>query len=95
MDRALLAFTADGRPVGTAAAYSFELTLPGEILAPAAGVSAVGVLPSHRRQGVLTAMTRHQLTDLRARGKVSPYCWPPRPRSTRGSATEWRPTPGG
>ena len=69
MDRALLAFTADGRPVGTAAAYSFELTLPGEVLAPAAGVSAVGVLPSHRRQGVLSAMTRHQLTDLRARGE--------------------------
>jgi len=69
MDRALLAFTADGRPVGTAAAYSFELTLPGEVLAPAAGVSAVGVLPSHRRQGVLSAMTRHQLTDLRAQGE--------------------------
>ncbi|HTJ32573.1 MAG TPA: GNAT family N-acetyltransferase [Dactylosporangium sp.] len=69
MDRGLLAVTADGRPVGTAAAYSFELTLPGEILAPAAGISAVGVLPSHRRQGVLTAMMRHQLTELRARGE--------------------------
>ncbi|MFG2881739.1 GNAT family N-acetyltransferase [Streptomyces sp. NPDC048297] len=69
MDRNLLAVTADGRPVGTAGAYSFELTLPGEILAPAAGVTAVGVLPSHRRQGVLTAMMRHQLTDLRARGE--------------------------
>ncbi|MEV4512687.1 GNAT family N-acetyltransferase [Dactylosporangium sp. NPDC049525] len=69
MDRGLLAVTADGRPVGTAAAYSFELTLPGQILAPAAGVSVVGVLPSHRRQGVLTAMMRHQLTELRARGE--------------------------
>ncbi|MEP7191260.1 MAG: GNAT family N-acetyltransferase [Actinomycetota bacterium] len=69
MDRSLLAFTADGRPVGTAAAYSFELTLPGEVIAPAAGVSAVGVLPSHRRQGVLTAMMRHQLAELRARGE--------------------------
>ncbi|MCF3147255.1 GNAT family N-acetyltransferase [Streptomyces platensis] len=69
MDRNLLAVTADGRPVGTAGAYSFELTLPGEILAPAAGVTAVGVLPSHRRQGVLSAMMRHQLTELRARGE--------------------------
>jgi predicted acetyltransferase len=68
MDRGLLARTADGRPVGTAGAYSFELTLPGGILAPAAGVTAVGVLPSHRRRGVLSAMMRHQLTDLRARG---------------------------
>ncbi|WP_405843696.1 GNAT family N-acetyltransferase [Streptomyces platensis] len=69
MDRNLLAMTAEGRPVGTAGAYSFELTLPGEILAPAAGVTAVGVLPSHRRQGVLSAMMRHQLTELRARGE--------------------------
>ncbi|MEH6374227.1 GNAT family N-acetyltransferase [Streptomyces sp. KLMMK] len=68
-DRCLLASTADGRPVGTAAAHSFELTLPGEILVPAAGVTAVGVLPSHRRQGVLTAMMRHQLAEMRARGE--------------------------
>ncbi|QFU91920.1 GNAT family N-acetyltransferase [Amycolatopsis sp. YIM 10] len=68
LDRGLLA-TADGRPVGTAGAYSFELTLPGEVLAPAAGVSAVGVLPSHRRQGVLSAMMRYQLAELRDRGE--------------------------
>lgn len=69
MDRNLMALAADGRPVGTAGAYSFELTLPGEVLVPAAGVTAVGVLPSHRRRGVLTAMMRHQLVDLRARGE--------------------------
>ncbi|MET9297117.1 GNAT family N-acetyltransferase [Streptomyces sp. NPDC003077] len=69
MDRGLLALTADGRPIGTAAAYSFELTLPGENLVPAAGVTAVGVLPSHRRRGVLSAMMRHQLAELRARGE--------------------------
>lgn len=69
MDRNLLAVTADGRPVGTAGAYSFELTLPGGTLVPAGGVTAVGVLPSHRRQGVLSAMMRHQLTELRARGE--------------------------
>ncbi|MEV0502626.1 GNAT family N-acetyltransferase [Streptomyces spectabilis] len=68
-DRCLLATAADGRPVGTAAAHSFELTLPGEILVPASGVTAVGVLPSHRRQGVLSAMMRHQLAQLRARGE--------------------------
>lgn len=66
-DRCLLALTADGRPVGTAAAHSFELTLPGGMLVPASGVTAVGVLPSHRRRGVLSAMMRHQLAELRAR----------------------------
>ncbi|USA05057.1 GNAT family N-acetyltransferase [Streptomyces lydicamycinicus] len=69
MDRNLLAMTADGRPVDTAGAYSFTLTLPGETLVPAAGVTAVGVLPTHRRQGVLSAMMRHQLAELRARGE--------------------------
>ncbi|WP_261958103.1 GNAT family N-acetyltransferase [Streptomyces nigrescens] len=69
MDRNLLAMTADGRPVGTAGAYSFELTLPGETLVPTTGVTAVGVLPSHRRQGVLSAMMQRQLAQLRARGE--------------------------
>ncbi|MEU6376921.1 GNAT family N-acetyltransferase [Streptomyces sp. NPDC046909] len=69
MDRGLLATAEDGRPVGTAAAYSFELTLPGEVVVPACGVTAVGVLPSHRRQGVLGAMMRRQLGDLRDRGE--------------------------
>ncbi len=70
LDRGMLAVTADGRPVGTAAAYSFELTLPGQVVVPAAGVTAVGVLPTHRRQGVLTAMMRHQLAEFRARGEI-------------------------
>nr|WP_042179263.1 GNAT family N-acetyltransferase [Kibdelosporangium sp. MJ126-NF4]CEL13718.1 FIG01122749: hypothetical protein [Kibdelosporangium sp. MJ126-NF4]CTQ99405.1 FIG01122749: hypothetical protein [Kibdelosporangium sp. MJ126-NF4] len=69
MDRSLLALAADGRPVGTAAAYTFELTLPGPSVVPVAGVTAVGVVPSHRRQGVLSAMMRHQLTELRSRGE--------------------------
>lgn len=69
MDRCLLALTADGRPVGTAGAHSFELTLPGETIVPVPGVTAVGVLPSHRRRGVLSAMMRHQLAGSRARGE--------------------------
>ncbi|MFJ8014912.1 GNAT family N-acetyltransferase [Streptomyces sp. NPDC096339] len=69
MDRCLFAVTADGRPVGTAGAYSFELTLPGEALVPVSGVTAVGVLPSHRRQGALSSLMRHQLAELRARGE--------------------------
>ncbi|MFG3428009.1 GNAT family N-acetyltransferase [Streptomyces californicus] len=68
-DRCLLALTADGKPVGTASAYSFELTLPGGALVPVSGVTSVGVLPSHRRRGVLSAMMRRQLGDLKARGE--------------------------
>ncbi|MFE0652650.1 GNAT family N-acetyltransferase [Streptomyces sp. NPDC059534] len=68
-DRGLLATAEDGRPVGTAGAYSFELTLPGETVVPTSGVTAVGVLPSHRRQGALTAMMRDQLAAFRERGE--------------------------
>ena len=45
----------DGRVVGGAGAFPFELTVPGGTL-PCGGVTVVGVLPTHRRQGVLTAM---------------------------------------
>jgi predicted acetyltransferase len=34
-----------------------------------AGVSAVGVLPTHRRRGILTALMRRQLDDVRERGE--------------------------
>ncbi|MEU1518618.1 GNAT family N-acetyltransferase [Streptomyces sp. NPDC005811] len=69
MERGVLATADDGRAIGTAGAYSFELTLPGAIPVPVGGVSMVGVLPSHRRRGVLTAMMRYQLAELRGRGE--------------------------
>ncbi|MFE7189913.1 GNAT family N-acetyltransferase [Kitasatospora sp. NPDC057541] len=69
LDRGVLAVADDGKPIGTAGAYSFELTLPGGAVVPVAGVTAVGVLPTHRRQGVLTGMMRHQLAELRERGE--------------------------
>ncbi|HEX2051282.1 MAG TPA: GNAT family N-acetyltransferase [Actinomycetota bacterium] len=65
-DRLHAAFDGDD-VVGTAAAFSFELSVPGGAV-PAAGVSLVGVLPSHRRRGLLTRMMRAQLDDARARG---------------------------
>lgn len=69
MDRNLLAVTDDGRAVGTAAGYTFELTVPGGVQLPTTGVTNVGVLPSHRRRGIATALMRRQLEDLRARGE--------------------------
>ena len=53
--------------VGTAGAYSLRMTVPGATL-PVAGVSAVSVLPSHRRRGVLRSLMLRQLADLAARG---------------------------
>ncbi len=58
------------RIVATAGAYSMELTLPGATMVPAAGVTWVGVLPTHRRRGLLTLLMQRQLDDIRARGEA-------------------------
>lgn len=58
-----------GQIVGGAAAASFRLRVPGVREVPAAGVTAVGVLPTHRRRGVNTALMRAQLDDVRRRGE--------------------------
>lgn len=67
-DRSLAALAGD-RIVGTAGAYSFELTVPGATAA-AAGVSIVTVHPAHRRRGILSAMMRRQLSDLHEGGEA-------------------------
>jgi predicted acetyltransferase len=64
----------DGRPIGTAAAYRFDLTVPGGEV-PAAGVTWVGVLPSHRRRGVLTELMRRQLADAHDAGESIAILW--------------------
>jgi predicted acetyltransferase len=61
-DRSIAAF-AGTEVVGHTCAYSFTMTVPGGVLG-VAGVSMVGVLPTFRRRGVLTALMRHQLHEL-------------------------------
>lgn len=67
-DRSLAAFDGD-RIVGTAAAYTFQMAVPGG-MAAVAGVSWVSVLPSHRRRGILSSMMRRQLADISSRGEA-------------------------
>jgi len=73
LDRALAAYAGD-RIVGTANAFSFDLTIPGGTL-PAAGVTMVGVHPTHRRRGILTRMMRAQLAEIRERGEPLAILW--------------------
>jgi predicted acetyltransferase len=54
--------------VGIAGTYSLELTVPGGTV-PAAGVSWVGVLPTHRRRGVLGALMDFQLGSVHDAGR--------------------------
>ena len=72
-DRILAAWDGD-RIVGGAAAVSFRLTIPGAEVG-AAGVTAVSVLPSHRRRGILRELMRRQLDDVRARGEPVAILW--------------------
>lgn len=67
IERNLAAFDG-GALVGETMVASFQLTVPGAIL-PAAGITSVAVSPTHRRRGVMTALTRRQLDDIRERGE--------------------------
>jgi len=72
-DRSLAAF--DGStPVGIAGAFTFRMRLPGAS-APVAGVTWVGVLPSHRRRGILRQLMHRQLADIRDRGEALAVLW--------------------
>ncbi|MBV8159446.1 MAG: GNAT family N-acetyltransferase, partial [Acidimicrobiia bacterium] len=64
-----LAAFQDGRIVATAGDWDMHLTLPGLTQVHAPGVTAVGVLPTHRRRGLLTALMRRQLDDFSGRGE--------------------------
>jgi predicted acetyltransferase len=66
--RTLAAFDGD-TIVGSAGAFSFQMRVPGA-MAAVAGVSLVAVLPSHRRQGILSALMRRQLADVSERGEA-------------------------
>jgi predicted acetyltransferase len=48
--------------------FALELTVPGQVQLPMAGVSYVAVHPLRRRRGVMRALMRFQLDDLHARG---------------------------
>jgi predicted acetyltransferase len=68
LGRTLAAFDGD-TIVGGTGAFSFQMRVPGA-MAAVAGVSLVAVLPSHRRQGILSALMRRQLADVSERGEA-------------------------
>jgi predicted acetyltransferase len=60
----------NGQLVGTADAVTSTMTLPGGAIVSHAAVTHIGVLPSFTRTGIATALVRHQLDDIAARGEV-------------------------
>ncbi|MCJ0873655.1 GNAT family N-acetyltransferase [Streptomyces sp. AP-93] len=64
-------FDADtGRCVATFRSFPQELTVPGGAFVPSSAVTHVSVLPTHRRQGLLTRMMTAELAAAHARGDV-------------------------
>ena len=57
------------RCVGHAGAFDLEMAVPGGAVVPMAGVTRVGVLSTHRRQGMLRAMMRRLLDESREQGR--------------------------
>jgi predicted acetyltransferase len=70
LERTVAAFDGD-ELVSTGGAVPFELTVPGGVTVPAAGVTMITVKATHRRRGILTAMMRHQLSGWHESGEAS------------------------
>jgi predicted acetyltransferase len=74
VERMHAAFDGD-RIIGGAGAFTYRMSVPGGASIPTAGITVVGVLPTHRRRGVLTSLMKEQLEDCRARGDLAAYLW--------------------
>jgi hypothetical protein len=59
---------ADGQLIGGGGYDLLELTVPGPVVVPAARAMLGGVLPTHRRRGLMTQMGSRQLADMRDAG---------------------------
>lgn len=73
LERTLAAFEAE-RVVATTASYALDVSVPGGST-PMAGVTAVAVLPTHRRRGLVTRVLQRQLADLHERGEALACLW--------------------
>jgi len=73
IDRLHAAFE-DEEIVASAGVFPFRFTIPGNVV-DAAGVTMVGVLPTHRRRGILRSMMQTQMLDARERGEHIAVLW--------------------
>src|SRR5258708_40215556 len=73
-DRTLAAFD-DTTPVGVTMCYSFQLSVPGLQMLPAAGVTFVAVMPPYRRQGGAGRPVRRPLAGVRGRRRPAALLW--------------------
>ncbi|WP_040704276.1 GNAT family N-acetyltransferase [Nocardiopsis salina] len=72
--RILAATDAGGRIVGTTRTHAFDMALPGGVRR-VGGVTGVGVWPTYRRRGVLSALMRRQIAELHEAGEHYAALW--------------------
>ena len=68
------AFDDEDRIVATFGSFPFEMQVPGGSL-PTGGTTVVTVMPTHRRQGLLTKLMRDHLDTARERGQAMTALW--------------------
>jgi predicted acetyltransferase len=73
LDRDFAAYDGDAI-VGTTTSYGFRLSVPGGEV-PCAGVTAVAVVPTHRRRGILSRLMHRQLADVHEREEPLAALW--------------------
>lgn len=72
-DRIFAAWEGDDM-AGVGGSFSFSMSIPGGEV-PAAGLTIVGVLPTHTRKGILRKMMEAQLDDARAHAEPVSILW--------------------
>ena len=73
-DRMFAGFDGDTM-VATSGAFSFQMTVPGGTSVPAAGVTMVGSLPTHRRRGIMSRLMRSLIDQAKDRNEPVAILW--------------------
>jgi predicted acetyltransferase len=74
VDRTLGAYDGD-QLVGGGSIFTFDVTVPGGAAVPSAGITWIGIMPTHRRQGALRALMTSMIADARARNEPLAVLW--------------------
>ena len=73
-ERTLGAYDGDAL-VGGGSIFSFDVTVPGGAAVPSAGITWIGIMPTHRRQGALRSLMTSMLADARQRNEPLAVLW--------------------
>ncbi len=73
-DRTLGAYDGD-QIVGGGSVFTFDLTVPGGAFVPTAGITWIGIMATHRRQGALRQLMTSMIEDAQRRAEPLAALW--------------------